>query len=371
MNGGYPDAHQYGKSPAYGLFARNVDSLTFSDVKFFDDGQSGRLATKFSNVKRFNIKTTDGIIGHYAFDNNGTNQGSAGLSATFPNGASYSSSDKQEGTHSLDLNGTSHHVVLNSGSTSYLKDAFTQRSVAMWVKADDVSGTRIIYDEGGKSNGLALRINELNHLEAGVVVNAGSVVKVTSPNTFTANTWKHIAVTYNSGTVKLYEDGLEVISSATGFNQIPVHSNNAGLGTVIDNIAFGGIGLSNFFDGKMDDVKIYNRVLSSSEVSSIAGGSSSRVATKNIKWHQALALVEKEGEIKVYPNPVRDVLTLRLREQESSSLKIADLSGKIVYESEGVKGHLELNTSRWTNGIYLIKLNNSKEAMIYKLIVSH
>ena len=311
------------------------------------------------------------LIGHYSFDNNGTNQGSAGLSATFPSGVSYSSSDKQEGTHSLNLNGTSHHVVLNSGNTSYLKDAFTQRSVAMWVKADNVSGTRIIYDEGGKSNGLALRINSLDQLEARVVANAGSVVKVTSPNTFTANTWKHIAVTYNNGTVKLYEDGLEVSSSATGFNQIPAHSNNAGLGAVIDNIAFGGTGLSNFFDGKMDDVKIYNRVLSSSEVSSLSGRSGARLAAKNSKDHQALALVEKEGEIKLYPNPVRDVLSLRLSEQESSSLKIADLNGKIVYESEGVKSHLELNTSEWINGIYLIKLSNSKEAMIYKLVVSH
>jgi polygalacturonase len=53
-SGGYPDAHRYGSMPAYGLFARNVNSLTLKgNINFYDDGGSGREKLVLENVSSF------------------------------------------------------------------------------------------------------------------------------------------------------------------------------------------------------------------------------------------------------------------------------------------------------------------------------
>ena len=51
LNGGYPDAFNYGRMPAFGLFARYVTDLTFSGTNiFYDDGNSGRPVTQYENM---------------------------------------------------------------------------------------------------------------------------------------------------------------------------------------------------------------------------------------------------------------------------------------------------------------------------------
>ena len=51
LNGGYPDAFNYGRMPAYGLFARYVTDLTFTGTNiFYDDGNSGRPVTQYENM---------------------------------------------------------------------------------------------------------------------------------------------------------------------------------------------------------------------------------------------------------------------------------------------------------------------------------
>ena len=51
LNGGYPDAFNYGRMPAYGLFARYVTDLTFTGTNiFYDDGNSGRPVAQYENL---------------------------------------------------------------------------------------------------------------------------------------------------------------------------------------------------------------------------------------------------------------------------------------------------------------------------------
>ncbi len=54
-NGGYPDAQKFGRMPAYGLFARDVEGLIFEgSISFYDDGGSGREMMVLENVAGFN-----------------------------------------------------------------------------------------------------------------------------------------------------------------------------------------------------------------------------------------------------------------------------------------------------------------------------
>jgi hypothetical protein len=79
-------------------------------------------------------------------------------------------------------------------------------------------------------------------------------------------------------------------------------------------------------------------------------------------------IVIMQSGIEIYPNPVKDQITIANYEHhENSQLQIFDLGGKLVFEREitgNGKQSLELSTLQ--NGIYLMQIHDKK----FKLIVS-
>ena len=74
-----------------------------------------------------------------------------------------------------------------------------------------------------------------------------------------ANTWYNIVGTYDGINLKVYLNG--VLEGTT-----PVGSPNAASGPLVIGAASGG----NFFDGQMDDVRIYNGALTAAEIGVLA-----------------------------------------------------------------------------------------------------
>ena len=72
-----------------------------------------------------------------------------------------------------------------------------------------------------------------------------------------ANTWVHLATTYNGSTQRLYVNGTEVASRAQSGS---IEASNGALR--IGGNSFWG----EFFQGRIDDVRVYNRALSANEV---------------------------------------------------------------------------------------------------------
>jgi hypothetical protein len=88
-------------------------------------------------------------------------------------------------------------------------------------------------------------------------------------NTIPANTWQHVAVVFDSSTrlAKIYLDGTETTYS----------SQTAGVGNyrtdVGTDLQFGRAVYSGFFyRGELDDIRLYNRELSQSEVEDVMNG---------------------------------------------------------------------------------------------------
>ena len=73
----------------------------------------------------------------------------------------------------------------------------------------------------------------------------------------TANTWTHVATTYDGATLRFYVNGTQVGSSAaTG----PIDS-SSGVFRIGGNSIFG-----EHFDGRIDEVRVYNRALSATQI---------------------------------------------------------------------------------------------------------
>jgi hypothetical protein len=198
------------------------------------------------------------LVARWTFNNNSNDQIGV-LNWTLSGGATYST-DHKEGSASLQLDGVDDYAALPS--SGLMSDAFTVKTVLLWFKPNALAGTQVIYDEGGSSNGLALRLRE-GVLEA--------VVK-TNPNAFTVSTplsgtsWSHAAVSFDNGLLKLYLNGALAGSTTASFTQVASHTNVSGLGARNGQDSFGGSATGDYFGGLIDDVQVYNEALSEATI---------------------------------------------------------------------------------------------------------
>lgn len=78
------------------------------------------------------------------------------------------------------------------------------------------------------------------------------------PNNNQLNEWHHLAVTSNNSNLEIYQDGLLIDSSASTSGDIPVDTNASDLL------------VGDFHDGILDDIIIYDRILSQTEITELA-----------------------------------------------------------------------------------------------------
>ncbi|WP_266080674.1 alkaline phosphatase D family protein [Haladaptatus caseinilyticus] len=205
-------------------------------------------------------------IAYWKFENSNEDSSSYDHTFSLRNGARYDDQAAVEGEYSLQLDGTDDYI--RTSSSDFLHDAFTERTVSMWVKPDSTAGTQSIYDEGGSANGLGMRIKD-DTLEAGVIDNRNLS---TIENPFTRTDWVHVAVVFDTGSLTLYVDGSEVASKAdVGFESVSSHGDEGEIGRS------GGSSsqdvwdtTGNYFGGHIDATSIYSTALSAEKIAELS-----------------------------------------------------------------------------------------------------
>lgn len=143
----------------------------------------------------------------------------------------------------------------------FLNAGFVNMTVMLWVRPTDVGGLQTLFEEGGLTNGVALRLNGAT-LEAAVREEEVQVT-VAHGTPVEAGTWQHVALVYEAGTVTLYLNGTAAADAPdTGFGALASHTNNGGFGATLENDAFGeGSTTTNsathFFAGLIDEAAYY------------------------------------------------------------------------------------------------------------------
>ena len=87
---------------------------------------------------------------------------------------------------------------------------------------------------------------------------------VASPSPIPLNKWSHVAITYDGNTLKLFINGNLISSKTSGLILNTLSSS----GISIEE-SYNANGFWNPFNGKIDDVAIYSRALSTSEINSL------------------------------------------------------------------------------------------------------
>ena len=205
-----------------------------------------------------------------AIDEIGGNNGALSLGATgntsLANAWQSGSSCKAGGCVSFD--GTDDAMpVADSGSLD-LAGAVT---VSAWINSANLTGAHTILAKRHAS------LTEANYgfrttgTDLDFYWTSGGVWQVRSSSGagLALNTWYHVAATYDgSSTVAMYVNGSLITSFCTS------GTCTGALGTNADTLVIGRAGdyLGEYFNGKLDDIRMYNRVLSSTEIASLASG---------------------------------------------------------------------------------------------------
>ncbi len=158
------------------------------------------------------------------------------------------------------LNGTTDYAQVANNAAIYL----AQFSVGAYFKTTNTGAVKCILlkDVDGTNNNYKLSLSTTNKAQISFVNTAFTTVSAIGTTTITDGNWHYAVGTYDGANLKIYVDG--VLEATTANATTPITGVNA-LNIGADN------GGSNKFNGSLDELSVWNRAISSAEITSIVG----------------------------------------------------------------------------------------------------
>ena len=267
-----------------GFFGGKLD-----DVRIYNRALSASEVTQLYNLGAVNVahsnttSISSGLVGYWTMDGSKINwaantmQDSSGQNntGTLVNLGTTTSPTQGKVGQALKFNGSSSYVdlgsmtALNVGTGDFMISAWVyntnQSTGNVLVSKDNGSTQRQLSivantDSGGASNPGKVRIGIFNS-------SGDFYYRETNGGALLTNKWTHIVVGRASGVLKLYMNGVAP-TTVTGGTGIATENMAINSGSV--NAEIGArhlfVGSQYYFNGIIDDVRVYNRALSASEV---------------------------------------------------------------------------------------------------------
>jgi hypothetical protein len=151
-------------------------------------------------------------------------------------------------------------------------------SWSFWVNRKDATAFEVPISQGGSGNDRLFYLRFVGNNRIDFFIKGAVMWKDTSLNvTFANNTWYNIIVTYNGATsgnnnkCNLYINGVkETNTQGSNITSLPSSTTNFNIGRLQHNAS----SYNNYFDGNVDEVALFNKELSQSEVTAIASAPS-------------------------------------------------------------------------------------------------
>jgi PKD repeat protein len=247
-------------------------------------------------------------------------------------------------------------------------------TLALWIKADNfnVFDARFISKAAGVHDADHYwMLSTIDETAIRFRLKTGGITSVlaTGPGEIVAGRWCHIAATYDGSAMRIFKDGVELAARAKSGEldtdpTVPVALGNQPPG-----------GGNRPFDGHLDDVRIYNRALTASELSELA------------KLHLTGAdnTIPRPGGFELhanFPNPFNPSTTIRFTvPAEAGHVKIAvyDVHGRLVNTLLDAPQTAGLKILRWdgknlngqdvASGLYFCRMTSGNFAQIRKMVL--
>jgi hypothetical protein len=248
---------------------RSARTATEVKADFTGETPNRGVAASFEPNQEF---TSNGLVGYWRMDE--TASPSIDYSGNGNSGTWQSSPAAAAGkfSNAIDLNGSTQYI---SGSASTSLTQTGNITISGWIYRDTAGQTDVIIDYALNSEAEAgnhlytFTINSADNLSLDWEHGAGTNDSVTSSADIspTSGSWTHLAVTRNTATneVKFFQNGIQLGTTQT-FTNDPTGGTTSTLA-----IGRNESSATDYFDGKIDELRIYNREFSPSEIQTLYG----------------------------------------------------------------------------------------------------
>jgi hypothetical protein len=204
----------------------------------------------------------DSLVGWWPFNGNANDESGNGNNGTV-NGATLTSDRNGKANSAYSFDGINDYVDL----TTYPTVGTTSFSVFAWINITPIQKRRQILAYGSNQTGRGvwfyLGNDGLCHFDLSYTTGTNTV------DSISCNQWHFVGVVSNLGEIQLYLDGVKNGKSVKlNVNVSATQGKYFGTSISCDNW---------FYDGKLDDISIWNRALDSSEIYKLYNGCSLKI----------------------------------------------------------------------------------------------
>ena len=317
---------------------------------------------------------TNGLVSYYPFTGNandaiGTNNGVA-------TGATLTSDRFGNANSAYSFNGTNNYIKISSAS-GFNNNNFSYNWWALGNSFPTNQGSNMIelgsQEFSGGHYGQLCSVNNNYNSTTGWRVTSGNANFTTVgfqdgtlPNT---NMWYNITLTRNDSIVRLYVN-CQLIASGVTNALVPYYNSplNMFIGCRAD------LSLAQYFNGKIDDLRIYNRCLNQTEISTFCDEgicyqfvsvTDTLIINTNISGFNP---VTYQNSIKIFPNPANDHIIIdngNYTSYAGYTIKITNSLGQTVFTSLVNQQQFSVDLSTWSgNGIYFVYIIDAQSNTI-------
>jgi hypothetical protein len=303
------------------------------------------LFVSIGNAQVPSYVPSNGLVGYWPFSGN-ANDASSNVNNGTVNGATLTTDRFGNSNSAYSFDGIDDYI--QTQSIFNLVTGTTSRTVSLWLKTvGHVSGRQAIVMWG-------TQVGCYGKFNVNVARSYGSFISLITgcgnydnPASVLDNNWHNIICVFdsslglNTATARYYLDGVSLNNTGGGSNL------TANIFTQPSPIDFGRDGNSGYMIGLLDDVAIWSRVLTQSEIT----GLYTTLGTEQIPAN---------NQIKVYPNPAKEQITIDLGTNSNiigGNYKIINTLGQevLIGVLNSQQNIIQLNNIKG-QGVYFVKI---------------
>lgn len=342
-----------------------------------------------------------GLAAHYPFNGNANDASGNGNDGTV-NGATLTADRFGNANSAYSFDGASDYIQCVSNITNI--DTIT---ISGWAKSNSPLGGHFVHigeDDNSFCNGIGvgkggtdiMGLNTWNEYNGNNLLSLLSCVSYyDSGYLLDSISWFNFAIIKTNDTISYYVNGTFVGSSPVSNANNPVNKIFLGTSGLLP-------GAKTFYNGNLDDIRIYNRAVTESEILSLYQerfcfetiyDTIQVFDTTFVTVHDTITTEvydtvlisvtdtliidvvltdvnppDNYNTLKIYPNPAKDRIFINTGDytkMDGYQLKIVNQTGSVVFETNVEETLYEVNLSTWTGiGLYFVQVIDSGGSII-------